>query len=104
MRVIRIGTGMRWRVYPSGDTTVAELTGVLGAFPVVCVVDEAGAVCLQMIGERDDGRPSLEELAHALWGPDNTATLIDESGVFPKLEIDTSGAELQAGELYMVDD
>ncbi len=103
MRVIRIGRGKRWRVYPSGDTTVAELTGALEAFPVVCVVDEDGAVCLQMIGDRDDGRPSLEELAAALWGPDNTATLINESGVFPKLEIDTSRPGLEVGEIKWKD-
>lgn len=101
MRVIRIGRGGRWRVYPSGDTTVAELTGALEAFPIVCVVDEDGAVCLQMIGDRDDGRPSLEELAQALWGPDNTATLVDESGAYPA--IDTSRPDLEVGEIKWKD-
>ncbi len=87
MKGLRVGfePGGRWRVYPDPETTVGELARALGAFPLTCVVDEDGAVCLQMIGDRDQGRPSPEALAAALWGAENTATLLDESGAFPKL-------------------
>ncbi len=86
MKGMRLGPSKRWCVYPGLDTTVAELARALAAFPIVCVVDEDGAVCLQMIGGRDVGRPSMDELAEALWGPDNKATIVDESGLYPKLK------------------
>ena len=89
MKGMRLGpcnrTGDRWRVYPDLDTTVGELALALAAYPITCVVDEQGAVCLQMIGETDDGAPKMDALAGALWGPDNPATLVDESGLYPKL-------------------
>ena len=85
MKGMRVGPGRRWCVYPDPDTTLGELARALAAYPLNCVVDEQGAVCLQMIGDRDEGRPSSEELARALWGPDNTATIVDESGLYPAL-------------------
>ncbi len=68
-----------WLATPSSKTTVDELQRGLEAFPGLKLIVEGGVVTI-VRKNPDTEPPTTEELAGAMFGVDNDATLVEETG------------------------
>ncbi len=78
-----------WRANPSPDTTMEELEAALSMFQLdIARTTDDEIILVQTAQAIRDGAPGpgMEELGRAMFGPDNNAILVTETGKFPKLE------------------
>ena len=77
-----------WMATPSPATTIAELERAVHVFPTLEVRQVDDMVVLVPAFPMHD-KPSVAELARAMFGADHTAVLVTESGVHRTLDGET---------------
>lgn len=77
-----------WMATPGSSTTVAELELAIRAFPNLEVRQLDDMVVL-VTAFRNWEKPTVEELSRAMFGPDNDAVLVRETGVHKTLDEDS---------------
>lgn len=77
-----------WRALPSPDTTLEQLSAALVRFPDLRIeIGPAFDVTL-VIAKLGAMPPATDKLADAMFGDENDATTIEESGVFQTLDFE----------------
>lgn len=87
-----------WRAYPGPETTIAQITNALVAFPdLALAIDEKDFSISFVVPQDGPGRlarpPETEELAAALFGDDEELIVAEDTGTFPRSVMDLPGVD-----------
>ncbi len=70
-----------WTATPGSATTIAELELAVRAYPELEICQLEGGVVLVSADPSLDSKPKVDELARVMFGQDNDAVLVTETGV-----------------------